>query len=109
MSRLSDNFSTEDFLNDLASTADGLARNLRTYNPQKPIDGYQVSHQEIASGDGTSYYGFEDKDGRYYIMRAVKAGALTTYTYVAGTTGYAAAWTGRAGGGVAYASFATTF
>jgi len=49
------------------------------------VGGYNISNTETGS---TSYYGYIDKDGGWYIQKAVVAGAATTYTYAKGDSGY---------------------
>jgi hypothetical protein len=68
-----------------------------------PAAAYGISNIEDA---GTyKYFGFEDKDGKWYIMR--KTAATKVYQYVSGTSNYSAAWAGRVG--QTYGSFATAF
>lgn len=55
--------------------------------------GYLIGYQESGS---TSYTGFEDREGRWYILKSVISGTTTTYTYAKGSSGFAAAWTARA-------------
>ena len=69
----------------------------------KPTDAYSISN--IESDATYSYYGYEDKDGAWYIMR--KTEATGVFLYAAGASGYSSAWTGKAG--QSYASYATTF
>lgn len=70
----------------------------------KPTAAYGISN--IDSTDSTyKYFGFEDKDGNWYIMRKTLASAA--FLYAAGTSGYSTAWTNRSS--QTYASFATTF
>jgi hypothetical protein len=68
-----------------------------------PLVGYRISDMDDA-GD-PAYYGFEDKDGNWYIME-YSIGA-STFRYAKGTSGYAAGWAGR--GALSYALFETTF
>jgi hypothetical protein len=56
---------------------------------------------------GTSYYGFTDTDGNWYIMKRVVTGATATITYIRGISDYSTNWTGRAA--LTYATFASTF
>lgn len=65
---------------------------------------YRISDQAVGT---TSYYGYVDKDGNWFIMKSVITGAVTNYTYARGTTDYATNWTGRAG--LSYSNFATCF
>lgn len=67
----------------------------------KPTDAYALSNIDDATT--TEYYGYEDKDGKWYIKRLVS----NTFTFSAGSSNYSAAWTGRAS--QTYASYATTF
>lgn len=60
----------------------------------EPIFGFSVSDTEEASGDGTSYYGFINKNGAWYIMKAVLSSGVTNYTYAKGDSGYN--WSNRA-------------
>ena len=69
-----------------------------------PLDGYHIAHEDI--GD-TSYYGYLNSNGEWYIMRAVRTDNVVAYTYVSGSSGYATAWTNRSS--QSYASFDTTF
>ena len=68
-------------------------------------------HYKIANmdtGNATyDYFGFLDKGGNYYIMRQDKTGGDSAFLYSSGASGYAAAWTGRAG--ESYAIFSTEF
>lgn len=69
----------------------------------KPTDAYGISNIEDT---GTyKYYGFEDKDGNWYILR--KTLATNIYLYAAGASDYSTAWTNRAS--QTYASYAVTF
>jgi len=77
---------------------------LAVTNSKVPVEGYQISHQEVGT---TSYYGYENKDGAWYIMKSVVAVAITTYTYTKGSSDYSTAWTNK--GTQTYASFSTTF
>ena len=91
---MSGDISLEPFFNNEVSEADGLKRVLRVSNPLNPIEGYQTSDMDMNPGS-TSYYGFQNKEGAYYIMRAIVSGAVTNYTYSKGSSGYDAAWTAR--------------
>jgi len=55
----------------------------------RPLDGYEAADNEI--GD-TSYYGYLDKDGNWYIMKRTS----TAVTYAKGITAYSTNWTNRA-------------
>ena len=65
---------------------------------------YQIMNQENGA---TAYYGFQDRLGRWYIMKSVTAGANITYSYTAGEAAYSTAWAGK--GLLTYADFKTTF
>ena len=96
-------FNLEQVLNEIAADDNGLQKDIRVKNILNPIDGYHVSDQIVAA---TSYYGYLNKSGYWYIMKAVDAGGgEINYTYKAGTSGYV--WANRAAG--VYADFATTF
>ena len=69
----------------------------------KPTDAYSISNSEDT---GTyKYFGFEDKNGNWYILR--KTIATNVYLYTANTSDYSTGWTNRAT--QTYASYATTF
>lgn len=74
---------------------DGTKKNLRVVDMSNPIPGYQISDQEVGA---TSYYGYENMDGLWYIQKVVVTGTETSYRYRKGSSGYATAWTGRAAG-----------
>jgi hypothetical protein len=69
---------------DLTITLDGETVTLNRAND------YFIANTDISSDP--KYYGFEHADGNYYIMKET-GGA---YTYTAGSSGYATAWTNRA-------------
>jgi hypothetical protein len=58
--------------------------------------GYLSVYALSVSGDGTSYYAFENNEGGWYITKAVASGTTTTFTYSKGTSDVATAWTNRA-------------
>lgn len=68
-----------------------------------PRTGYGISDKEATAT--YKYFGFEDADGKWYILR--KTIATNIFLYAAGTSGYATAWTNRAS--QTYATFDTTF
>jgi len=69
----------------------------------QPLNGYSISDTIVGA---TSYYGYLNKEGEWYIQKAVNAGGgETNYTYKKGNSGYD--WAGRAGG--TYAAFSDTF
>lgn len=93
---------------DLATevTLQGVDSELSSLNAKtsaQPTVGYGISNTEDT---GTyKYFGFENKDGAWYIMR--KTIATNIYLYSAGSSAYSTAWTNRAS--QTYASYATTF
>jgi len=68
------------------------------------LAGYQISDQEVGA---TSYYGYLDRDENWYIMKAVRNGAITNYTYVKGAFGYSANWANRTN--LVYQTFSEVF
>ncbi len=58
---------------------------------KSPTDGYSIS--EIDDNAVPSYYGFVDKDGKWYIS---KEGTSGSYRYIKGATDFATNWTNRA-------------
>ena len=69
----------------------------------KPTDAYAICNTEDA---GTyKYFGFENKDGAWYILR--KTVATNIYLYVYGASNYSTGWTNRASH--TYASYESTF
>jgi len=56
------------------------------------IEGYAPANLDASS---PAYYGFVDAAGNWYIQRATTSSTVTTYEFVKGSSGYAAAWTGR--------------
>lgn len=99
---MEDNVSLEPFFNDKVSESDGLQRVLRIKNVLNPVEGYHISNQVTGA---TSYFGYLDKDGKWYVQKAVRSGAEVNYTYKAGDSGYD--WSDRGGG--TYAAFSVTF
>ncbi len=61
-----------------------------------PIEGYMATDQSF-DGTNTTYFGFVDKDGKWYIQEQVITGDDIAWRYAKGDSGYVAAWTGRAG------------
>lgn len=59
----------------------------------------------------TTYYQYVNYEGKWYLMRAVKAGAVTTYTFFyGGTADIDAGWIARAvPGGTGYEVFNNAF
>jgi hypothetical protein len=66
------------------------------------LEGYAISDQDNSS---PAYYGYLNKEGAWYIMKATTTGAVVAYTYAKGSGSYNFA--GRAG--EVYASFSSTF
>lgn len=60
--------------------------------------GHEVAYLIINQEAGTtSYYQYMSIDGHWYIMRSVRSGTETAYTYTAPvTTSASTGWTGRA-------------
>lgn len=60
--------------------------------------GHEISYIIINMESGaTSYYQYMSIDGYWYVMRSVRSGTETVYTYTAPvTTSAATGWTGRA-------------
>lgn len=81
---------------------DGNEYFLAVTHPKSVLEGYYISDQETGA---TSYYGYLNKDGYWYIMKAVTTGAEINYTYVKGSSGYN--WANRAS--ETYAVFNITF
>jgi hypothetical protein len=55
---------------------------------------FQIYNQEV--GD-TSYYQYENNEGQWYIMKSVRSGAATVYTYYfGGSSNIDTGWTNRA-------------
>jgi len=71
-----------------------------------PTDGYRVAELDDTSSPTYSYYGFIDKDGAWFIMRE---GSTGTYEYVAGSSGFAAAWALRDDVGTVYQYYDAVF
>lgn len=66
------------------------------------IAGYQAANKDEVPA-GTSYYGFVDTDGNWYIQRI----SATDLDFVRGSSNFAANWAGRAG--LSYAKFDSVF
>jgi hypothetical protein len=64
-------------------------------------EGWMISDMDETTDASYKYYGFVDKDGRWYIMRSTVASPVQ-YRYLAGTSGYTLAWTARVGAGYDY-------
>jgi hypothetical protein len=70
------------------------------------LAGYRNANSDENTG-GTSYYGFIDTEGNWYVMKRVESGVTATITFSRGTTNYSTNWTDRAS--LTYATFDTTF
>jgi hypothetical protein len=57
---------------------------------KQPVDGYLIS--EIDDADATSYYGFVNQDGAWYIAREDNLGS---YRYAAGASSFSTNWANR--------------
>lgn len=68
-----------------------------------PTAGYAISNIEETAT--YKYFGFENKNGAWYIMR--KTLATNVFEYAAGASAYSTAWTNKAS--QTYASYGTTF
>jgi hypothetical protein len=84
-------------------TTNGLWVNVKSQTPDKPTNAYSISDKEATAT--YKYFGFEDKDGNWYIMR--KTIATNKFEYVAGASSYSTAWTNRAS--QTYGSYSSTF
>lgn len=71
----------------------------------KPTDEYDLIQDDDTSSASYEYYGYMKSDGGWYIKRITLASNLREY--VKGTSGYTAAWTGRAG--LSYNPYETEF
>jgi hypothetical protein len=67
-----------------------------------PLSRYAITDMDDAADP--AYYGYVDQVGNWYIMRMTTAGEVR---YAKGASGYAAAWTARAG--QSYGLFNATF
>lgn len=77
---------------------------LNTYVGLAVLQGYAITDQDNSS---PAYYGYVNKNGNFYIMKATTTGPVVQYRYYYGSSGYAAAWTGKAG--LSYDYFYTIF
>ena len=76
-------------------------KNSSSSSSGKPTDAYALSN--IDDTTSTEYYGYEDKDGKWYIKKL----ASNAFTFSAGSSNYSAAWIDRAS--QTYASYGSTF
>lgn len=75
---------------------------------KQPTDGYEIAQIDDTSSSDYAYYGFVDKDGRWYITRENLTGANAgQYLYVADTSGFSTNWTDRAT--LSYTTFDSAF
>ncbi len=59
-------------------------------------DGYKVNDQANKSGDdNTTYFGFLNRFGEWFIMQQVVSGTTLTFRFVKGASGYTTAWAAR--------------
>ena len=56
---------------------------------------YQIAHADRAGSD--LYFGYINNEGGWLIQKTTEVASVTTYLYAVGASGYANAWTGRAG------------
>lgn len=56
------------------------------------LQGYRVADQEAGA---TSYFGYVNNKGEWYLMRSVKTDAVTAYRFYKGDGDYATAWAAR--------------
>ena len=68
---------------------------------------FHIYRQEVGA---TSYYQYVNDEGKWYLMRAVVAAAVTTYTFFnGGSTDIDTGWTNRAAVGTTYEVFNEAF
>lgn len=67
--------------------------NLNAISVSSSLAAYQISDSDSAAD--TKYFGYLAVDGSWYIMQEITTAG--TYRYIRGSSGYTAAWTGRAG------------
>jgi hypothetical protein len=63
----------------------------KTFTSEDLTVKYKIT--DIDDAGSTKYFGFTDKDGNWFIMSLT----TTQARYIAGTSAYTTAWTGRAG------------
>ena len=61
--------------------------------PANPVEEYRISNEDASE---PSYYGFTNRNGGWYIMKAAEVSSETFYSYAVGTTTYNTNWTNRA-------------
>lgn len=70
------------------------------------LDAYKVMETDEPTA-GPRYYGFQDDEGAWYIMKETISGDTKTYRYTKGADSFSTNWTGRAA--LSYDSFQNTF
>lgn len=83
-----------------------IVDNLGNVQGSDVLAGYKAADTDQNPG-GTSYYGFTDTAGNWYIMKEVQTSMVYNYTFIAGTTNYSTNWTNRAS--LTYATYEATF
>ena len=81
----------------MVSTSYGLSKDeMSSLNNQweDPTTPYKIADKDADASP--NYYGFTDAHGDWYIMKETISAGADTYRYAKGSTGYIAAWTGRA-------------
>lgn len=68
----------------------------------RPLDGYVIADKDETIG-GTSYYGYIDTDGNWYIQKET----TTTTTFAKGISDYTTNWANRAS--LSYDTFNNVF
>jgi len=59
----------------------------------------RLQYAQVANVDEASdpaYYGFQNPDGAWYIIKKTTSASIDTFTYAKGDSAYSTAWTGRA-------------
>lgn len=68
----------------------------------RPLDAYVIADKDETIG-GTSYYGYVDATGNWYIQKET----TTSTTFISGTSNYTTNWTNRAA--LSYDTFNNVF
>lgn len=66
-------------------------------NNRTPVIGGFVASDQSWDGANTTYNGFLNEQGEWYIQKQVVIGSDISWRYARGNSGYTTAWTGRAG------------
>ena len=75
-------------------TEDKVRELIATSANMNPLTGYRIADED---SDGTvRYYGYQNPDGAWYIMRVDDTTSIAQYRYANGASDYNAAWAGRA-------------